>query len=107
MRHKIVAVGLGVCGGLLVEMRVHAVIHIPIGGVDGHVAHAVTFLLEQGAEAVALLGGVAFFEKRISKEAREMAVVRDQRFIALEVGGKVVVALFLGIEVEMRVGMIA
>src|SRR2546427_9294268 len=107
MRHQEVAIGLGVRGGLLLKPSIHAVVHIPIGGVDGHVADGVAALLEQLAKAVALLGGVAFFQKRITKQAREAPIGLDQRLIALKVSGKIVVGGFGGIEVEMRIGMIA
>ncbi len=92
---------------LLFEAGIHALVHIPIGGVDGHVAHGVAPVLEQGTKLVALLRGVAFFQKRITKQAREAAIGFDQRLVALEIRDEIVVGGFGGIEVEMRIGMIA
>src|SRR5438445_3368812 len=107
MRHQVVAIGLGACSGLLFEAGIHAVVHIPIGGVNGHVADGVAALLELGTKLVAFLRGVAFFQRRITKQAREAAIGFDQRLVALKVGGKIVVGRFGGIEVEMRIGMTA
>ena len=46
MRHQIIAIGLRVRGRLLLQVRGHAVVDVPIGIVDGDVADGVALLFE-------------------------------------------------------------
>src|SRR6266481_5764721 len=61
VRDEVVAIRLDVELGFLNEPVSHALVDVPIGGVDGDVANAIAALFEKCAKAVALVGGVAFF----------------------------------------------
>src|SRR5262249_37515979 len=53
-----------------------ALAYVAVGRIDGDMADAIAALLEQGAETVALLDGVAFFQKGIT-EKRCAVVIRS------------------------------
>jgi len=71
------------------------------------VADAIALFLEEGAEAIAFFGSVAFLQAGIAEHAREVMIGLDQRLIAFEISREIFVSSFLRIEIEMRVGMIA
>src|ERR1700676_2848828 len=81
MRDEVVAIGLDAGLGFLCEPIGHAFVDVPVGGVDGDVAHAIAAFLEKCAKAVALVSGVAFFEKRITEEKSFVVIGSDDLFV--------------------------
>src|SRR5262249_38392403 len=58
-----------------------ALVHVPVGGIDGDVADAVTAFFEKSAKLVALFGRVALFQKWIAEVRTAIAVRRYNLFI--------------------------
>ena len=61
MRDQVVAIRLDVEFRLLDQAIGHALVDVPVGGVDRDMADAIATFFEKSAKAVALVGGVAFF----------------------------------------------
>src|SRR5271170_4152507 len=105
MRDQVIAVGLDAGLRLFDEAIGHALVDIPVGGVDGDVADAIATFLEKSAKAVALVGGVALFEERVAEEKSFVVIRSDDFFIFQEVDGEVGVGSGAAI-VQVGIGMI-
>src|SRR5579863_4684830 len=106
MRNEVVAIGLDVELGFLYQTIGHALVDVPIGGVNGDVADAVAAFLEKTTKTVALVGGIALFKKWIAEEKRFVAIGSNDFFVLEEIHGEIGVAGGAAI-VQMGIGMIA
>src|SRR5579859_709109 len=92
MGDQIVAIRLDAVLGLLDQMIGHALVDVPIGRIDCNVAYAIPAFFQQAAETVALIGGLAFFQKRIAEQHSFVVIRRDDFFVFQEINGKIGVA---------------
>src|SRR5580692_9598178 len=106
MGDKVVAIRLDLELGFLYEPIGHALVDVPVGGVDGDVADAIAALFEKRAKAVALVGGVALFKEGVAEEKSLVVIGSDDFFVFQEIDGEVRVRRGAAI-IEVRIGMVA
>src|SRR5258707_14617708 len=70
----------------------HASVNISVRCLDGNMAHAVIMFFEQGAELVALFGGVSFFQEWIANQPGDVAKRLDDWFVTEKVRREISVA---------------
>src|SRR5580704_2584757 len=106
MRNQVVAIGSDRRPRIFSETIHKPLADIPVRSVNSDVAHAIAALLEQGAKAIALFRGVAFFQERIAEERGAVVEGSDYFLVFQKINGEVGIAGLLAIKF-MRVGMIA
>src|ERR1700747_581733 len=82
MCDEVIAVRVEIRLWIFFYSLLHALIHIPVRGIDGYVADPVLAFLEQASDAVTFFGCVSLLEEGIAEQLRALSIGSNDRLIA-------------------------